>query len=97
MASYAILAKYTAQGVKNIKESPGRVEAFRALCRKMGAEMKSFHLAMGRYDLVVHVDAPDDATLAKIILATSSGGNVSTETLRLFTEAEYKSIVAGLP
>ena len=97
MATYISLEKFTSQGVKEIKDAPARVEAYRALCKKMGAELKSFHLTMGRYDIVTIVDAPDDATMAKILLAVSSLGNVSMETLRAFNESEYHDIVAGLP
>lgn len=97
MATYITLAKYTAQGVKAIKDSPGRVDGFRKLCQSMGAELKAFYLTMGRYDIVVIVEAPDAATVARIILATSSQGNVGSETLCAFSEAEFKEIVAGLP
>jgi uncharacterized protein with GYD domain len=52
---------------------------------------------MGRYDIVVVVDAPNAATAAKIILAATSGGAVSTETLQAFSEAEYRKIISELP
>ena len=97
MATYIQLVKLTSQGVKDIKNAPQRVDAFKALCNQMGAEFKSFHLTMGRCDIVTIVDAPDDATIAKIVLAVSSLGNVSVETLRAFNETEYRDIIAGLP
>lgn len=97
MPTYISLEKFTSQGVKEIKDGPARVDAYRALCKKMGAELKSFHLTMGRCDIVTIVDAPDDATMAKISLAVSSLGNVSMETLRAFNESEYRDIIAGLP
>ena len=46
-----------------------------------GAKVEGFYLTIGRYDLVVIVDAPDHETISKIILATSSKGAVSTKTL----------------
>jgi len=52
---------------------------------------------MGRYDTVFIVEAPDDETVAKAVMALASLGNVSTETLRAFTEDEYRKIVAALP
>ncbi len=97
MTTYIQLVKLTSQGVKEIKTAPARVDAFKALCKQMGAECKSFHLTIGRCDIVTIVDAPDDATIAKIVLAVSSMGNVSVETLRAFDEAEYRDIIAGLP
>ncbi len=34
---------------------------------------------------------------AKMVLAIASGGNVRTETHRLFTEDEYRKIISALP
>jgi uncharacterized protein with GYD domain len=52
---------------------------------------------MGRYDVVVISEAPDDETAAKLALATGIQGNVQSETLRAFSEPEFKRIVAALP
>ena len=52
---------------------------------------------MGRYDAVVISEGPDDETAAKLALATGMQGNVHTETLRAFPEAEFRRIVAALP
>lgn len=52
---------------------------------------------MGRYDVVVISEAPNDETAAKLALATGMQGNVTTETLRAFPETEFRQIVAGLP
>jgi len=52
---------------------------------------------MGRYDIVTISEAPDDAAAAKAALTVGSAGNVTTETLRAFTEDEYREIVAALP
>jgi len=51
---------------------------------------------MGKYDTVLVVEAPDDETIAKLTLAIGSLGNVRTETLRAFTEDEYRKIIADL-
>jgi uncharacterized protein with GYD domain len=52
---------------------------------------------MGRYDIVALVEAPDDTVAAKAALALGSKGNVSSETLRAFSEEEFRKIVAELP
>lgn len=52
---------------------------------------------MGRYDLVAVTEAPDDESVAKLALLFGSGGAIRTETLRAFTEDEYRQIIAGLP
>ncbi len=97
MAKYISLVKYTAKGIENIKESPDRFDAFKQLCESMGAKVEGFFLTMGRYDLVVIVDAPNSETVTKIILTIGSGGAVSTETLQAFSEEEYRKIISELP
>lgn len=69
-----------------------------ALARsRHGSELKAFYLTMGRYDIVVIIEAPDDATAAKVALTVGSSGDISTETLRAFSEDEFREIVAALP
>lgn len=62
----------------------------------MGAEVKVFYSVMGRYDTVFIVEAPDDETVAKAALKVGSLGNVRTETLRAFTEDEYRNMIAAI-
>ena len=97
MAKFISLVKYTAKGIENIKESPNRLDAVKQLCESMGATVEGFYLTMGRYDIVMIMDAPDRETAAKILLTVTSGGNVATETLPAFPEDEYRKIISELP
>ena len=96
MASYIILFSYTDQGIKNIKESYSRINAARQTFRALGAEVKAFYSVLGRYDTVFIVEAPDDETVARAVLSVGSLGNVHSETIRAFSEDEFRKIVAGL-
>ena len=97
MATYISLISLTQKGIENIKESPIRLNKAKELFHAMGAEIKEFYLVTGRFDMVVVSEAPDDETVAKVALAIGSAGAIRTETLRAFTEDEYKSIIAALP
>ncbi len=97
MATYITLLKFTDQGFKTIKEGPSRLERAKQIARSMGAEIKSFHLVQGRYDAIVFAEAPSDEVVARFSLAIGSLGNVHTETLRAFTEEEYRKIISALP
>ncbi len=97
MATYISLLHFTQEGVEAIKESPTRLAAAIDLFRKMGAELKEFYLVMGQYDAVVVSEAPDDETVAKLVLMIGGQGAVRTETLRAFTEDQYREIIAALP
>jgi uncharacterized protein with GYD domain len=46
---------------------------------------------------VAIAELPDDTALARLALALGAQGNIRTETLRAFTEAEYRRIVSELP
>ncbi len=59
--------------------------------------MKSFYLSAGQCDMVLVVEAPDDTTMAKAVLAQASKGGVRTTTMRAFTETEYREIIEALP
>ncbi len=96
MATYVMLAKFTDQGMRNIKDSPKRAEAFRNMCDKVGARAKDIYWTMGRYDIVVIVEAPDEVTMEAILYSVGSLGNVRTETLRAFTAQETTQALAKL-
>lgn len=97
METYLILGNYTQQGIEKIKEGPARIEAVRRAIEAAGGKMVGWYLTLGRYDFVVITQAPDSATATALLLATGAQGNVRTETLRAFTEAEFKAIVAKMP
>jgi len=97
MPTYVTLFRWTQLGIENVKLSPTRLDAARELFRQMGGELKSFHIVMGQYDAVAIAEAPDDETMARMILAATSHGGVRSETMRAFTEEEYRKIVSELP
>ena len=97
MPTYIILLRYTQQGIGDIKESPKRLDAAKQAFRAMGAELKQWYLVMGQYDAVVIGEAPDDETVMKIALSIGARGAIRTETLRAFTEDEYRKLIAALP
>ena len=39
---------------------------------------------------------PNDEASAKFMLATGAAGNVTTQTMKAFTEDEYRKIIASL-
>ena len=97
MPTYMTLIQYTQQGIRSIKDSPIRLDTAKTLYKSLGAEIKSFYLAMGRYDVIVLSEAPDDETATKLILTIGSGGAIRTETFRVFTEDEYRKLISELP
>jgi len=97
MPTYITLLKWTEQGIRDVKQSPKRLDAAKEAFKAAGGQLKDFYLVMGEYDAVVIAEAPDDETAAKLALSIGSRGAVRTVTLRAFTEDEYRKIIAGLP
>ena len=52
---------------------------------------------MGQYDAVLISEFPTDEAAAKFTRASGALGNIATETLKAFTESEYRKIVSSLP
>ncbi len=97
MATYITLIRWTEKGIEKVKESPKRLDAAKKAFQSMGAELKEFYLVMGRYDIIIISEAPNDETISKLALAIGSKGAIRTETFRAYTESEYRKIIADLP
>ncbi len=97
MSTYITLMQWTQQGIQNIKDAPARLDAAKQLVKSLGGEIKAVYLVMGEYDFVLISEAPNDEVVAKVALMTGMQGNVRTQTMKAFTEDEYRKIVAGLP
>lgn len=96
MSMYMLLCNYTEHAVTNMKEMPKRRAMANEKARKLGVEIKAAYLALGVYDLIVHVEAPDEETVAKFVLSLAGMGSLRTTTVRVFPEAEMEKIVGGL-
>jgi uncharacterized protein with GYD domain len=93
MPTFIILAQWSDQGIRHDTESPKRVHAFKELAKKAGANVKEFFWTLGSHDMVTIVEAPDAETIAAIALSVDKLGNVRTETMRAFNEAEMSAIM----
>ena len=96
MPHFVILIRYTQQGIAKIKESPARLDAAKKAAEKVGGRIHAWYLTMGQYDALIISEFPNDEAVAKFSLSVGSLGNVTTETLKAFPEAEYREIVRGL-
>jgi|SRR5271157_1355200 len=96
MPHYVTLLRYTQQGIAKVKESPARLDAARKAAEAAGGKIHDWYLTMGHYDAVFISEFPDDEACAKFALFAGSAGNVTTQTLKAFTEAEFRKIVGSL-
>ncbi len=96
MATYIVLANFTDQGIRNVKDTLKRAEAFKEAAGKFGVTVKNMYWTLGWYDLVVTVGAPDDPSVTALGLALGAMGNVRTQTLRAFGADEMKEILGKI-
>jgi uncharacterized protein with GYD domain len=94
--TYVLLANWTDQGIRGVKESPRRLDTAKKALKDMGGEFKSVFLTLGDYDLVVIYEAPDDAVAARFNLQLGMQGNIRTRTMKAFPEAAYREIITSL-
>jgi uncharacterized protein with GYD domain len=95
MSTYILLMNWTDQGIRQVKDSPRRLDAAKQALKDEGGEFKQIFLTMGQYDLVAVCEAPDDAVAARFGMQLGMLGNVRTQTLKAFPETAYRAIVAS--
>ena len=93
MATFVMLASFTEQGVRNVKETAKRADAFKQMAEKVGVTIRDIYWTLGPYDVVAVGEAPDDETATALSLSLASLGNVRTQTLRAFSRDEIDAIV----
>jgi len=97
MPTYIGLIKLTEQGMRNVKETTKRAKSFREMAELAGLKVREMLWTMGRYDLVLVIDAPNDETMSRVALRLGMLGNAKTETLKAFSAQEMDEILEGLP
>jgi len=96
MQTYISLVSWTDQGIRNIKEAPQRIDAFKNVVVAAGGKLHGFYVTMGKPDIVTIIDAPSDEAYANIVLNTGSKGSVRTETMKAFTEEQFRNILTNI-
>ena len=96
MATYVMLAHFTERGIMNVKNTATRAEEFKQMATRHGVTVKEIFWTLGQYDLVAILDAPDDVTVTALGMSLGTLGNVRTQTLRAFSEAEMAAILGKM-
>jgi uncharacterized protein with GYD domain len=97
MPHYISLIRYTDKGIENLKDSPKRLEATKKAFEAAGGKLKAIYWTLGQYDAVAISEFKDDEAGLKINLAGAMQGYIRSESLRAFTEEEFRKVVASLP
>jgi uncharacterized protein with GYD domain len=96
MPTYIAIGSFTDQGIRNVKETTKRVEAFKSMAQKSGVTVKDFYWTLGQYDFLAVMEGPNDETAAALSLSVNSLGNARTFTLRAFNANEMNQILSKM-
>jgi uncharacterized protein with GYD domain len=97
MPTFIAMLSWTDQGIRNVKDSPKRLQAAREAAKKLGVEIKQVFLTTGEFDLLSILEAADGDNVAKLIMLLGSQGNLRSRTVRAWPEAEYIKLASELP
>lgn len=93
MSTYVLLANYTEQGMRRVKEIGKRTQEMMDEIEKAGGKLVSFYALMGSYDFVVIVEYPSDEAALQRLLSLAIRGDFKTTTCKAFLSEEYSKIV----
>ena len=91
MPTYIMLSTLTPEGVQTVKNNPERILEVNNEVKQLGAEVKAQWATLGEYDFVNVVEAPDEATMARVSLELGSRGTGRYETLAAIGIEEFIS------
>ena len=89
MPTYIMLTSFTADGVKTLKNNPGRVQEVNKEMEQLGVKVVNQWATLGQYDLVSVVEAPDELTMAKVSVELGSRGTTSNQTLTAIPAEDF--------
>lgn len=93
MPAYVVLYRFTDQGRNNVKATVNRAAEIRQENERRGFKVLGHYWTQGQYDLVTIVEAPSEEEMTAGLFGIAEAGNVTSETLRAFTDEEMKKIL----
>jgi uncharacterized protein with GYD domain len=88
MPTYLMLTNLTAEGVRTLKNNPGRVAEVNREVEQIGAKVLAQYATLGQYDFVTVIEAPDEKTMAKVSVELGSRGTMTSQTLTAMPATE---------
>ena len=81
MPIYVMISTLTPEGVQTVKNNPQRIKEVNRELEQIGARVLHQWATLGRFDFVNIVEAPDEATMARVSLELGSRGTGKWETM----------------
>ena len=81
MSTFVMLTTLSPEGVQTVKNNPNRIKEVNREIESLGASVKAQWATLGRFDFVNIVEAPDEATMARVSMELGSRGTARYESL----------------
>jgi uncharacterized protein with GYD domain len=91
MPTFLMLTNLTAEGVRTLKNHPGRIAEVNREVEQMGVKVLSQYATLGQYDFITVVEAPDEKTMAKVSVELGSRGTMTSQTLAAIPAEDLSS------
>jgi uncharacterized protein with GYD domain len=89
MPTYILLTNLTAQGVQTLKSNPDRLREVNRDVEELGAKVVHQWATLGPFDFVNVVEAPDNATIARVSVELGARGSATLQTMSALTIEEF--------
>ena len=96
MATFVVLAKWSDKTYAGLKDAPAVADEIKKFVADQGAKIIGWYVLMGQYDEMCILEAPDAATVARIIVPLNAKFGTRTETMQAFSEAEAMQLFAAV-
>ncbi len=93
MRKFILLATLSPQGLQTLQVTPERLFEVNREIEDLGGRVLEQWAVLGYYDFLSIIEAPDEATVARMTLELSARGSASFETL---TVVETSDVFTGL-
>ena len=88
---------WTKKGISNIRDWSKRSSDARSYGKTVGVTVKEVYVVCGHHDMIAILEAPSADNVARFALGVGARGNVRTQTMQAWSEAEFAKFIGELP
>jgi uncharacterized protein with GYD domain len=97
MPTFITTIQFTERGIKDVRDTCKRAEAFKTSAKKLGIKVSGVYWTLGAFDGALICEAPDEETVTAALLDIGTLGNVRTRTVRAFDATEMQKVLSLMP
>ena len=93
MPIYVLLSTLSSQGIQTLKSNPERLREVNKDVEELGARVLHQWATLGEVDFINVVEAPDEATIARVSVTLGARGSTRIRTLPALSIDEFLAAV----